>query len=321
MLFLRTNIVTHKQHILGKVPLRKKQRSLYHSPMIPPIVLNKLKQLLRRVSLWVSQESKASMTVEAALILPLFLFLMLSVLSILEIIRLQSAMAMALRETGTPMAVYGYAYDRMQANLGIDVNGIIGDIGFSYGYAGNRVKQYLGEEYLAGSPLCGPLGGIQYLGSNIMGEDDIIDLVAWYQVQPDINMAAIPPIRLFSRFYARAWTGYALKEESGTQKEGEITVYITPEGTVYHLSRSCSHLKRVIQTVRAEELFGLRNENGEKYRFCIVCGIGGNAKRYFITRQGDCYHSSIKCPGLKRTIIVIPLSQAGGRSSCSRCGG
>lgn len=321
MLFLRTNKVTRKQHILGKVPLRKKQRSLYHSPMINPIILNKLKRFLRRVSLWAPQESEASMTVEAALILPLFLFLMLSVLSFLEIIRLQSGMTMALRETGTPMAVYGYAYDKMQTNRDVDLSGIIGDIGFSYGYAGNRVKQYLGNEYLTNSPLLDQWGGIQYLGSKIMGEDDIIDLVAWYQVQPDINVAGIPPIRLFSRFYGRAWTGYDLKEGAGTQKDGEINVYITPDGTVYHLSRNCSHLRRVILAVRAEDLLGMRNENGGKYRFCIVCGIGKNAKRYFVTRQGDCYHSSIKCPGLKRTIKVIPLSQAGGRSSCSRCGG
>ena len=57
---------------------------------------------------------RASMTVEACLVLPLFLFAFLNIISIVEIYRLQGNMSAAMHDTARQMAVYGYEYRQIR---------------------------------------------------------------------------------------------------------------------------------------------------------------------------------------------------------------
>lgn len=117
----------------------------------------------------------------------------------------------------------------------------------------------------------------------------------------------------------RAWVGYT--GESFHNRAGETIVYITPTGSVYHKSRDCTYLRLSIRQVASGDLSGERNQSGSRYSPCIYCirrgWAGGTA---YITDYGTSYHSSAGCQGLKRTVTAIPLSQAGGRHACSRCG-
>lgn len=117
----------------------------------------------------------------------------------------------------------------------------------------------------------------------------------------------------------RAWVGYT--GESFQNRAGETIVYITPTGSVYHKSRDCTYLRLSIRQVSTQDLSGERNQSGSRYTPCIYCvrrgWSGGTA---YITDYGTSYHSSTGCQGLKRTVTAIPLSQAGGRHACSRCG-
>lgn len=283
-----------------------------------PLALKSL--FLRRASLCVSPGTEGSMTVEASLVLPFFLMIILSLLSFMEIIRLQNGLTMALREAGMPMSVYAYAYDYVREGGKVDLTGVLPNLALSYGYAGYKVKEFLGEEYLETAPLAYGANSIQYHKSSILEKDDVIDLVALYAVEPDFNVSFLPSINLISRYYGRAWTGYKVDgqiEETPT----EINVYITPQGTVYHRSRFCTHLQLTIVSCSVEELQGKRNEGGARYRACLLCGGGMQLGKVYITSDGDCYHRSVKCSGLKRTVDIVPISQVGNRGKCSRCGG
>lgn len=110
----------------------------------------------------------------------------------------------------------------------------------------------------------------------------------------------------------RAWIGFTELELK------ETYVYITPEGSVYHLRRDCTHLLLSIQCVTKEKAAAAKNEYGQNYRACEFCGENAGALVY-ITSEGDCYHSDRTCSGLKRTVRQVPISQAGGRSCCIRC--
>lgn len=110
----------------------------------------------------------------------------------------------------------------------------------------------------------------------------------------------------------RAWIGFT------ELKNQEIYVYITPRGSVYHLHRDCSHLSLSIQCVTFQKASNSKNEYGQVYRSCELCGDACGALVY-ITSEGECYHSQRTCSGLKRTIRQIPISQTGSRSCCSRC--
>ena len=326
MLSLKIRLQKITINLTHKEPLRISNKTeMFYSPVehrisFPYKFLKLLALFSEKVSLCVSRTNRGSMTVEAAIVLPFFLMVLLSLLSFLEIIRLQNGITMGLREAGMPLSVYGYVYERMKEDGAPDLSGLVPNVALSYGYAGKKVEDFLGRTYLESAPLSYSAGSIQYYRSSIMEQDDLIDLVAIYAAEPDFNVAFLPQVKLCSRYYGRAWTGYAV-EGSAIKDSSEINVYVTPGGSVYHMSRNCTHLQLTILSCPADQVAEKRNRDGGRYRPCALCGSGLQMGKVYITTDGDCYHSSIQCFGLKRTIDVIPLSQVGGRSKCSRCGG
>lgn len=110
----------------------------------------------------------------------------------------------------------------------------------------------------------------------------------------------------------RAWIGFTeLKTE-------ETYVYITPEGSVYHLYADCTHLSLSVQSVTMTFARSAKNEYGERYRQCELCK-GPFQGMVFITSEGNRYHSKRSCSGLKRTVRQVPLSSVSKRRGCLRC--
>lgn len=263
------------------------------------------------------QSYHGSMTVEAAIVLPLFLFFFLNLLWIIEIYSLHSTLLAALRETGRELSVYAYAYDSIvQEEEDTGLEALIENAAFSYLYVKGRVESQAGVEYLEGSPLTYGRDGLLYVESSILQKGDIIDLVVTYQVSPLTALAGFRPARFYSRYYGRAWTGY---DVAGEQEKGEM-VYVAENAEVYHVSRDCTHIRLSIAECNAEEVAGLRNDFGSRYGPCRLCVTDGQGRLY-ITANGDCYHQNLTCSGLKRTIAEMPRSEAEKYyRRCLRCG-
>lgn len=261
------------------------------------------------------REQKAGMTVEACFVLPIFLFAFLNIISIVEIYRLQGNMSAAMHDTAKRMAVYGYEYRQ----IGGGSKGAAESLGLTYLYAAGKVRTKLGEAYLDSSPLAGGAASVSWLRSCVMQDDDCIDLVAEYRIEPPIAIAGYQPRVMYNRIRTRAWTGYDNAANAANGSAWEEIVYITEKGDVYHRSRGCSYLKLSIAAVDKGFLDTQRNKDGSKYYPCAECGgaCGGIA---YITNYGNRYHSTLGCSSLKRTIMAVPISETGGRAACSKCG-
>lgn len=168
---------------------------------------------------------RASMTVEACLVLPLFLFAFLNLISIVEIYRLQGALSAAMHDTIKQMAVYGYEYQK----IGGGGAGMAESLGLTYIVAAGKVRTKLGTAYLDNSPLAGGASSISWLRSSVMQKEDCIDLVAEYQIRPPSAVAGWKQRTMYNRMRTRAWTGYDNAGSGGSQSSGEEIVYITPE--------------------------------------------------------------------------------------------
>ena len=58
----------------------------------------------------------------------------------------------------------------------------------------------------------------------------------------------------------------------------------------------------------------------EWYAACEKCiHKGSSLSAIFVTAYGDCYHSTLGCSGLKRTIKAVRLKDVGRLRPCSRC--
>lgn len=260
---------------------------------------------------------RGSMTLEASLALPFFLFAVLNILFAVNIIGTQSRINAAMHQVGNKMAFAGYAYENTVADILPDG---LADVVITEGYARGQIVEYVGRFYLENSCVKGGAGGLSFTGSSVMGSEDMIDLRISYRVKPFASLMGIDEFLLSQRYYGRAWTGYDVAGSVSGVTQEDPMVYITKTGTVYHLDRNCAYLNPRIETVPAQSVDDRRNASGAKYASCGFCGTGGSSGQVFITDYGSSYHKRLECPGLKRTIYTVPLSEAGTRGRCSKCG-
>lgn len=275
-----------------------------------------LSRLLRRASFILSRK-RGSMTLEAAFALPFFLFAVLNILFAVNIIGTQSRINAALHQVGNKLAFAGYAYEN---TLGEILPEALSGVAITEGYARGQIVEYVGRSYLENSCVKGGAGGLSFTGSSVMGTEDVIDLNISYRVRPFVELMGFDGFLLSQRYYGRAWTGYDVTGSVGGGTEEDPMVYITKTGAVYHLDRNCTYLNPEIETVSAQAVPDRRNASGAKYAPCGSCGAGGGADQVYITSYGSSYHKRLDCPGLKRTIYTIPLSETGARGRCSKCG-
>lgn len=268
---------------------------------------------IKGISLFISQKglTQASMTVEASIVLPLFLFFFLNLMTSIELIRLHGNLELALWETGNRMSVYGSILDdpNEKESWWKELEGVI----WSYTYVKSQIIDYLGRDYLEQSPLTYGTDGLQFLESNVYENKDCFEVVVTYSVSPVYNILGFRQFRMANKYYGHLWNGYELP---GTE---EVFVFVTENGEVYHTDRNCTHLQLSVRLVTRQQVLAERNNLGNRYTACEKCGSGGMAEAVYITDEGERYHNERDCPGLKRTVAYIPLSQAENLPLCLRC--
>jgi hypothetical protein len=313
-LSLQTHFKTHKKLIFPKVN-NKNKPSNYFLKRISSVIPIPSKIRRRSISSDALATQEGSLTIEAALVIPIFLFAIMAILSFTEILRVQMRLDSAMQQCAKELAVYGYAKDGI---LGEDTGDLSVPIEtlFSEAYVRNRVISEVGEEYLQNSPTNGT-ASLHFLGSRIM-ENDRIELRCTYYVTPFFSLSPKAGFLTGTTAVARAFTGYD-NLSAAEQGETEEYVYVTPNGTAYHKSRNCHYLDLSIQKVFTEDLPNLRNAEGSIYQPCPLCKGTNAGSVLFITDYGNRYHTDILCSGLRRTVSMIPISEVGSRTPCKKC--
>ena len=289
---------------------------------------------------------KGSMTVEAAVVLPLFLFFFISLSSSVEMIRLHGNMSLALMETGNKISYYGAFLKSPVKEMGMTghIRGSeeeeksnekegqesdpgrslleeIGDLTVSYAYVRNRIIEYLGSDYLDHSPIDGGSKGLSFFESEIFTDDDCVDIGVTYRVSPMIKFGDLFSFRMANRYYAHLWNGYDVNPEKKTENEDE-TVYITKDSEVYHTSVACTYLRLSVRPASYSGLDFERNSSGGRYTRCLICARGEPPFIVYLCDEGDKYHYSKNCYTLKRSYEEVKLRDvAYTHRPCSRCGG
>ena len=272
---------------------------------------------IKRVSSFTSWKLKASMTVEAAIALPLFLFFIIQVMSAINMIGVQSRLGAALHQTGNKMAFSGCIYGKTSQNILINE---LASVALTEVYAKTQVLNCANKKYLDKSCIKNGSSGIRFDGTSIMGNNDIIEIDLSYNVQPLVTILGFDGFSMSQCYYGRAWTGYDVQSAVSNIEDNDPMVYVTETGTVYHTNRNCTYLNPSITSISSDKINSSRNQSGGKYYPCELCVGSIVSGAVYITSQGSSYHTSITCSGLKRTIYTIPLSKVGGRRKCSKCG-
>ena len=120
-----------------------------------PVKFLQTANFIKRISLLILPRTpvKASMTVETALVLPLFCFFMIHMGSAIEMMRLHGNLEVALWDAGRQVGIYGGILNAGDAGEKEDNDDRLGTVAVSYTYVKNQICNQLGEEYLEQSPL------------------------------------------------------------------------------------------------------------------------------------------------------------------------
>lgn len=280
------------------------------------------------------------MTVEASLVLPIFLFFYMVFVCFIQIFYVQEVLQEAITEVGLSMSRAAYVFSDFSDKADIEefdesileenIRDGLSELAkstISYAAIKYAVANKLDKDIINSSCIVGGIEGIRFDGSQLM-QGDRIDLIARYRIRIPISFFGLKHFNMIQRVNIRGWTGHQLPalykvtdDEDNEANESKKTVYITDTGTVYHLSKSCSHIKLSIEAINEKPTWQ-RNKSGGKYYPCESCcnkddkGSGS----YYITSYGDRYHIKKDCSGIKRTVKEVSLADVGSKTQCKRCG-
>lgn len=240
------------------------------------------------------RNNKGSATVEASLILPMFIF---GALVLFHGIRLHMAEAVlyeAAAETVEYMAELSYITET------------------NYLVPKSKIGQYVDNKELVENYIIGGIDGVSFLGSTYLDDEGYVCLNVSYKV--GINVPIIGNLSGHRTYVIRqkAYKGYKEREDGQELTEDEIYVYITDNREAYHASRGCTHL--VLSITPSTKTKARAN----RYSPCEFCGEASEGS-VLITKHGNKYHGRADCLGLKRTVYRVKKSQVQGLGACERC--
>lgn len=238
---------------------------------------------------------RGSMTLEAALALPIFLYAVAVLLSLFLMMQTEY--------------VVGNALDRAVADTAL-----LGELSEEKGKNLMKAAFYkeLAQQRCPLSLIVGKTAGFSW--KHTMVDRAYIDAVVTYQLKAPISFFGKHTMKISEGCQVRRWTG---EQGEGQESGREEWVFITPNQSVYHMSRDCTHLKLSVTSLWVSGQQDIENT----YSPCRHCTRGQKMGTViYVTAEGGCYHFRINCSGLKRTVYMVKKTQAGDKRPCSRCG-
>lgn len=243
-----------------------------------------------------TSDNRGSATVEATLILPLFIFCILVFFHGLRLLMAEAILYEAAAETVEYMAQVSYLEE------------------CSYVVPLSRLGSYIDNPDLIEDYIVGGLDGVSFHGSEYLNKDGYVCLSINYKVS--LNLPIIGDFTGDRSYEIRqkAYVGDEVRADGDELSSDEVYVYITDNREAYHTTRACTHLDL---SITAQSLVKAKKEG---YTCCEYCGEAtGNS--VLVTNYGNKYHSHGDCVGLKRTVYRVKKTQVEGLGACERCGG
>lgn len=242
-----------------------------------------------------SRYRRASLTVEAALGIPIFVFAMIALWQYFLLVLVQMSVCSQVAEVTMQTAGIGY-FSRVSGQEEIT----------EWLYEPMLLQKLLKEEK------------IERLKISSDKEEDVIQIEVSYAFRIETGIFPVAEIPIVQKFCFLPYVGVGGETQ---EEETEDVVYITENGTVYHETRSCTYLEIRVEAVSLNEAEGKRNSGGEKYSACERCGKEESSVsgKVYISTSGNRYHSRLDCPSLKRVIKEVKR-EAVSLPPCSKCG-
>ena len=240
-----------------------------------------------------------SITVEAALSVPIFFFAVVCLIYFIEIHNVQTTIRAA--------AVHA-------SKICTEDTALVPVLNTSK--LESEIVRSIGAKRLENSIVSGGSKGIQCAGSYCNPNGNELNVVVRYGIRLPFLQFGNLSAEYKEEMKFSSWNGF---QKKGLESGDEQIVYITKTGLVYHEDYQCTYLQLSVRFIPYADLDGILNEDGGRYYKCDKCVHGSAMAGVYITNTGGKYHNSLTCGGLNRTIYGVQKSRVIGRGGCSRC--
>lgn len=280
---------------------------------------------------------KGSLTVEAALVLPIFVFAIISIIYFIKIVYIQESIQYAITETANEIATYAYILDNGEIiDAQQDIHNAIGKeslnsiaaVGLGYlnnaigiGIVNNMMDKHISKEDYQHWHIVGGKSGMDYSKSSFMLENEDIEIIVSYKLKiplpvPVSNIEEIP---MLQRVVVRTWTGngnFNSRITGNKETKGQV-VYITRTGKRYHTNEYCTYLKIKTKKVLYKAIKNTKSP-------CKICAKGVKMNDHdsvLISTYGYSYHIDEHCWEIEKETVQMDIREAiqKGYTICSKC--
>lgn len=262
---------------------------------------------------------RGSLTIEAALSLTLFLFLVLLLAVPMELLDTQRKVQMAVEGKARELSYQAgmFDLDREAASEEEAASAL------EYQLLQEGICRILSQTVTeaAGKQK---IEALDCSATYVSPDGEWIDLRAKYRLRLPFSVFTLESVPFCVRSRKRGWIG----REGGywSRKTGEeesvIFVYVGKASTRYHSSPSCHYLSNEISAVPFETAGSLVNQSGRHYKACHVCGrYSQSGSMVYLFPNGSYYHSRKDCSAVRAYIREVPLEEVRHLGACSYCGG
>ena len=187
---------------------------------------------------------QGSVTIEAALAIPWFLFAVLCLIYLLEIQAIQLSIFSAMQGTAK------IAAEEMAVVQVLNPIKLKADL-----------VNLIGAERLERSIVVGGSSGIRCWKSRYEEEGGELHVEIEYRLRLPFPGFAHAGVLRKEEMIVKVWNGY---EKKGIESDDDQIVYVTENGLVYHMDYQCSYLQLTVRFVPYSGLEHLRNQPANK---------------------------------------------------------
>lgn len=296
------------------------------NPIVSPTILKSNSYASSEVKrTFLSINLIGSITVEAAIALPLFVFAIISIMYLINILFIQSTMQIQLENVAKLINSSTCITTGLDVNLNDDENSLLekiiidsaGSIAVKAMFLTDEIKDFADNTLIVDGS-----DGLSFFGSKVTNTDEPLDIVLSYKVRAPFIPEDVFTFEIKHHCYFKPFNGKELYKNIFL----DITlVYVTHDGDVYHMNKMCTHLQRYTK-LRSLDILKQEVPNILPCTFCshqtnLISRPSMNGIEYvYVTVEKDVYHYVEACPSLQRNLIRLTIDEAlGTYTPCNRC--
>lgn len=277
---------------------------------------------------------RASLTLEAALSLSLFIFAMVLIMisfKIMDSARKLQSVCESVNKDACKYAYLVYRYREGGGEAKVKKEGDIIDkekeesvelsetfqsligSGMLGIYASKKAQEIIDDKHIS---------DISGLRTECMADGEMIIIRLHYKYNLPFAVFGLGHMNQNVMSSRRAWIGSEgeVEKEDDKGEEKDEIVYIGKTSTKYHRDRRCHYLYNDIKSIPRIAVSDHRNSYGSGYRACARCGASAGNTVYILP-SGTSYHSSRNCSAILAYVRAVKLSEVEYMGACSYCGG